>query len=193
MDAKNILHESMPGAARLKEELWKLCFPDAPCDPDSNLQTVYEAAMIRNPRGITDLLTGMLSVDGDSLPDWYSVYFRLPWFKCYTLNIDDLAPRLNNRIWLQRRIEAISGVIDAGNTESDKDTLRIIHLNGTIQDLPKNVTFSTTQYAERLAREEPVYTHLSAELLSHPVALALFIRAAWQKEGTEMGVAFTFG
>jgi hypothetical protein len=41
-------------------------------------------------------------------------------------------------------------------------------LNGTIQDLPKDVTFSTTQYAARLAREESVYTQLAAELLSHP-------------------------
>lgn len=56
----------------------------------------------------------------------------------------------------------------AGSTESDKETLRVVQLNGTIQDLPRDVTFSMTQYAERLAREEPIYTQLSAELLSHP-------------------------
>jgi len=169
MTAKNVNGEPMPSAGRLKEELWKLCFPDAPFDSNSTLQSVYEAALMRNARETKELLTALLSVDGNSLPEWYSLFFKLPWFKCYTLNIDDLAQRLGNMVWLPRKIEPVSGVRDrVGNTESDKDILRIVHLNGTIQDLPKDVTFSTTQYAERLARQEPVYTQLSAELLSHP-------------------------
>lgn len=169
MGAKNIRGEQMPGVTRLKEELWKLCFPDDPVDSESTLQNVYEAALIRNARETKEILTALLSVDGNSLPDWYSIYFKLPWSKYYTLNIDDLELRLNSKVWLERKIESVSGVIDrAENTESDKDTLRVVHLNGTIQDIPKRATFSMTQYAERLAREEPIYTQLSAELLSQP-------------------------
>ncbi len=169
MEAKNILGHPIPGVTRLKEELWRLCFPDSPVDSESTLQSVFEAALIRNPRKTQEVLTPLLSVDGESLPEWYGFYFKLPWFKAYTLNIDDLALRLEKRVWIQRKIEAISGTSDkAGHTESDKDTLRLIHLNGTLQDLPRNVTFSMTQYAERLAREEPIYTQLAAELLSYP-------------------------
>src|ERR1039458_3293775 len=87
--AKNIKGESMPSAGRLKEELWKLCFPDDPVDSNSALQNVYEAALMRNARETKELLTALLSVDGNSLPEWYSLFFKLPWFKCYTLNIDD--------------------------------------------------------------------------------------------------------
>lgn len=159
----------MPGTARVKEELWNLCFPDVPIDSESTLQYVYEAALMRKPRETKELLTHLLSVDGNTLPEWYGKYFKLPRFKCYTLNVDDLALRLDKRQWVQRRIEGVSGTTGrAGNTESDKDTLRVVHLNGTIEDLPKDVTFSFTQYAERLARQEPIYTQLSAELLSQP-------------------------
>src|SRR5207244_5286377 len=105
MAAKNILGEPMPGANRVKEELWKLCFPDTSLDPDSTLQSVFEAALIRHPRETKDRLTALLSVDGNSLPEWYGLYFKLPGFKCYTLNIDDLALRLEKRVWLQRKIE----------------------------------------------------------------------------------------
>jgi hypothetical protein len=167
--AKNVAGEPMPGVGTLKEALWKICFPDDPLDPNSSLQNVYEAALIRNPREMKDVLTRMLSVDGTSLPVWYSEYFRLPWFKCYTLNIDDLPLRLEKAAWLPRKVEAFSPMSGrVGNTESDKEILRIIHLNGTIEGLPKDVTFSMTQYAERLAREEPIYTQLAVELLSHP-------------------------
>jgi len=169
LDARNVRGESMPTATRLRDELWLLCFPATPVDPDATLQTTFEAAILRNPRQTTELLASLLSVDGTSLPDWYARYFNLPWFKCYTLNIDDLPLRLEKRTWVQRKVQAISATTDCtGHTESDKDTLRVIHLNGTISDLPRNVTFSVTQYAARLAREEPLYTQLSAELLSHP-------------------------
>jgi hypothetical protein len=50
--AKNVNGEPMPSATRLKEELWKLCFPDDPVDSNSALQSVYEAALMRNPGGV---------------------------------------------------------------------------------------------------------------------------------------------
>lgn len=141
--AKNIRGEPLASVGRVQEELWKLCFPDTPLDHESTLQTVYEAALMRKPREIKDLLTNLLSVDGNTLPEWYSKYFKLPWFKCYTLNIDDLALRLDKRAWINRKIETVSGMKGrAGNTESDKDTLRIVHLNGTINDLPRDVLIS---------------------------------------------------
>jgi hypothetical protein len=50
-----------------------------------------------------------------------------------------------------------------------KDELEVVHLNGTLEDLPDNVTFSLAQYAERLAQEQPWYRQLATDLLSQPV------------------------
>src|SRR5206468_142681 len=47
--------------------------------------------------------------------------------------------------------------------------LEVVHLNGTLDDLPDNVTFSPTQYAERLSRPDPWYVTFVANLLSHAV------------------------
>ncbi|HEY9173690.1 MAG TPA: hypothetical protein VI136_15500, partial [Verrucomicrobiae bacterium] len=157
--ASNIAGEPIPSASRLKEELWRLCFPDSPVDPESNLQTVYEAAILRQAGKVKELLTRLLSIDGTKVPTCYRHYFVLPWHKCYTLNIDNLASQLGCTTWLPRKIECVSATRDVlAKPASDKDVLRVVHLNGTIQDLPRDVTFSVTQYAERLAREEPLYT-----------------------------------
>jgi hypothetical protein len=41
-------------------------------------------------------------------------------------------------------------------------------LNGDIDGIPDNITFSATQYAERLARPEPWYVRVVADLVSRP-------------------------
>jgi hypothetical protein len=46
--------------------------------------------------------------------------------------------------------------------------LDVIHLNGTLGDVPDGVTFSVTQYAQRLPGSDPIYRRLSAELLTSP-------------------------
>lgn len=163
----------MPSGDKVKEELWKLCFPDSPVDPQSTLQLVYEAACLRDYAGTKALLTQMLSVDGNTIPDWYRFYFKLPWLKCYTLNIDDLANRVGQGGWMQRKIESLSAIGNVvANTDSDRDTLRVVHLNGVLAGLPKDVTFSLTQYAERMAYGDAVYAVLVAELLSYPFVLS---------------------
>lgn len=57
MSARNIQGEMMPGVEQLKAALWKQCFPDDPYDKETNLQTVYEAALMRNPRATKETLT----------------------------------------------------------------------------------------------------------------------------------------
>jgi hypothetical protein len=61
--------------------------------------------------------------------------------------------------------------------------LEFVHLNGKIQDIPDNVTFSTTQYAERLARPELWYLRFAGDLLTSPVIFVgtrLDERPLWQ-------------
>lgn len=95
----------------------------------------------------------------------------MPWARCYTLNIDDLAAATGRRFTLPRNVRpvsATSGAEEAGFALGP-DVLEVIHLNGTIEDVPSDVTFSVSQYAERLARPDPFYLRLVGDLLSHPV------------------------
>ena len=58
----------MASAGRVKEELWKLCFPEVAFDPDCVLPSVYEAALLRKARETKVLLTNLLSVDAVVTP-----------------------------------------------------------------------------------------------------------------------------
>jgi hypothetical protein len=169
LGAKNMLGEPMPTPDKLRAKIWSLCFPDSPLDQQSTLQNLFETAALRHKSELRDLLVACLTTDANTLPDWYKTFFDMPWHKIYTLNIDDLELATARKHSLQRKIAAVSATkLTFDNRESDKNFLRVIHLNGTLDDLVDNVTFSMSQYAERLAREEPVYVELASELLSHP-------------------------
>ena len=56
----------------------------------------------------------------------------------------------------------------AGAPNKVRNPFDVIHLNGKLEDLPENVTFSLTQYAERIAKPDPWYIRLTSDLLSRP-------------------------
>ena len=165
--AKNLLGRSIASLTDVKSALWNLCFPGTEEDPESNLQTLYETAQLQQMAKISELLSPMLAVDADSIPDWYAAIFSLPWHKCYTLNIDDLDGAVSRTFDLPRRIAPVSAE-SATTWKAGPEALEVVHLNGMLADIPDDITFSASQYAERLAREDPVYMGLAAELLSHP-------------------------
>lgn len=165
--AKNLLGRSVASLIDVKSALWNLCFPGTEEDPDSNLQTLYETAQLQQRARISELLSPMLAVDADSIPDWYAAIFSLPWHKCYTLNIDNLDAAVSRKFDLPRRIAPVSAE-SAMTWNAGAEALEVVHLNGVLADIPDEITFSASQYAERLAREDPVYMGLAAELLSHP-------------------------
>lgn len=168
-DARNIRGEAVPSYLTLKKELWALCFPGDPFDEAASLQDLYGHAYLRHRPKLTELLTALLSVEADSLPDWYQTILSVPWARAYTLNVDDLAVAASRKFKLPRGLVTISATARAvagSETQTASDALEVVHLNGTISDIPDAVTFSTTQYAERLARSEPWYIRLAADLLS---------------------------
>ena len=148
-----MLGEPMPTPDKLRAKIWDLCFPDSPLDPQSTLQHLYENAALRHKSALKELLIASLTTDADTLPDWYKTFFAMPWHKIYTLNIDDVELATVRKHSLPRKIVAVSATKPTfDNRESDKNCLRVIHLNGTLDDLVDNVTFSMSQYAERLYR-----------------------------------------
>jgi hypothetical protein len=167
--ARSRNNDNLPSSADLKRTLWSLCFQGVPFESESSLQDLYETAVRQHRKGLTELINRLFTVDAESLPGWYELVFSMPWARCYTLNVDDLGQAANRKFKLPRPIaveSATSGVI---GQSTSSEALAIVHLNGTLQDVPDGITFSITQYAARLARPDPWYIQLAANLVSHPV------------------------
>jgi len=171
VDVGTISNDRVPTYDALRNKLWTLCFPGEPVDPQASLQHLYEHALLRHRRDLTLLLTNAFTVNANTLPNWYQFIFSMPWFRCYTLNVDDVDTAAQRAFKLPRQLVSISATASANQdmprTEASSG-LEVIHLNGKVSDIPDNVTFSVTQYAERLSRHEPWYTQVVSDLLSHP-------------------------
>lgn len=170
VDAKNATGTNLPTSDVLRREIWRVCFGDESFDEHNSLQDLYQVARVQRPKQLTELLTQKLSVDSDSLPDWYKLIFSYPWHRCYTLNIDNLPQAIDRRFQLPRTIKVTSAMSQRSYASVDERAhLHVIQLNGGMDDLPDNVTFSVPQYAQRLVRDEPWYNQLVSDLLSRPV------------------------
>lgn len=170
-DALNVQGNPVPLVTEVKRELWRLCFSALTYDDSTSLQELFDYALIRHRTQLADLLLGCFTVDADSVPEWYARLFSLAWFRSYTLNVDDLAEATRRRYQLGRPLVTVSATTEHLSQTSDApvegDILDVVHLNGKLSDGPLKITFSTTQYAERLARQEPWYVRLTSELLTH--------------------------
>lgn len=172
LGARNICGDHVPAASALRTMLWELCFPGTAVEDGSSLQDLYEHALRRHRTELSELLTRQLTTDPSSVPDWYRKILSMPWQRCYTLNIDDLEQAVSSRFDLPRSPISISATDEnfrTPHTSNQAGELEFIHLNGTTQDIPDRITFSTTQYAERLARPEPWYLRFASDLLTSPV------------------------
>ena len=171
--AKNVSGQPLPLYAGIREQLWNLCFPDDPVETGSDLQILFDHALIHHRAALADLVTRHLSVDGNSLPEWYETLFSFPWLRCYTLNIDDLAPTADRIYTLPRRVRQVSAArpYEASTGNDTSEVLEVVHLNGTLEDVPDQVTFSLTQFARRLTQHDPWYSRFAVDLLTRPVVI----------------------
>ncbi len=159
----------MPTSDDLRRELWQVSYPSEPFDEAVSLQDMFEDARLRHPERTRQTLTQLLTVNAATLPDWYETVFSMPWYKCYTLNIDDIESATQRKWNLARPLSSVSALRRAEDKLIDSAmALQFVHLNGRLDGLPHDVTFSATQYAERTAQHDPWYLRLVAELLSHP-------------------------
>ena len=171
--AKNSSGQALPMYGAIQEAIWNLCFPGEAFEEESTLPDLFDHAAKRHRKALTQLLTDLLTVDASSLPDWYSTVLSLPWFRCYTLNIDDLMIAASRAFRLPRGVRQISATNPLASAVNDHGTelLEVVHLNGTLNDLPDHVTFSVTQFADRLSKPDPWYMRFVVDLLSHPFVI----------------------
>ena len=53
--------------------------------------------------------------------------------------------------------------------ECGQPRLEVVHLNGVVPAAPELLTFSETQYAERIANQEPWYSRCVVDITCRPV------------------------
>jgi hypothetical protein len=107
------------------------------------------------------------TVNAEKIPDYYVKLLTMPWWRIYTLNVDDLAEKVFDRNASSRRVVSVSAT--SGNVADIQDSnLAVIHLNGGLLDVPNRVTFGRQQYANR-GGTDPFYLMLRHDLLSRPV------------------------
>ena len=170
---KNLSGETLPTAQGLSHSLWAIAYPSRDPDPRSSLPDIYEAALNTRPKEVERVVRTALTVDSQSIADWILLYYSRPWHKAYTLNIDSLVSALNQRRELPRELVPVSAMSDSPTKDYPPDRfLKVVHLNGVLDDLPHNVTFSHTQYAQRLAEPDRTYQELSAEIVGRPFIFA---------------------
>jgi hypothetical protein len=175
----------VPTGVALGDELWRLCFPDEQRDA-STLQDLFHHALLTHRHRLAELIERRLRVSAERLPEFYQLWFDMPWRRIYTLNVDDLEQAAAARFSLRRRICSLSA-LRAGASDRQLQVsgsvLDVIHLNGSVEDGPERMTFSTLQYAQRFAERSPFYSQLIEDFAQFPmlfVGMRLDESPLWQ-------------
>ena len=146
-------------------DLWAPVF-DGESPDDSTLADLYDIALLRAPDKLRAYMTSRLRIGDQPLARWYARWFSGPWRRVYTLNVDDLELAVARQFTLPRPLRTISTTSNPAG--ADAAELEIVHLNGTASDDPREVTFSTMQYAARLCMRDRHYEQLVEDLRVSP-------------------------
>jgi len=159
-DATAVDGQSVPGKDELKEILWPIAFPGETIDATSSLGEIFECAIQQSSTAVKRELEKCLTIRSSDLPEIYAKWLALPWFRIYTLNIDDLEEATQRQFDIPLRLISTSINDPVPNPDA---AILYVHLNGKVGEIPK-VTFSPFQYAERLPGRDPWYAILAADL-----------------------------
>jgi hypothetical protein len=166
--AKDFCGRSIPSGWQLKRELWEFCYGNEPFDDSCSLGDIYGAALRLRRSELGSFLQGRLTVDPRTLPEYYQRLFNFPWFRCYTLNVDDLESAVARQFGLELQPISISAR-ETGVARLPVQGLEVVHLNGLVPAPPESLTFSESQYAERIGDQEPWYSRCVVDITSRPV------------------------
>ena len=159
--------ENLPTVSKLAELLWKICYPGEEMDPSEELQDVYDAALQADSNATGTAIRRLFTVDVKNCPEHYSHILTMPWRQIYTVNVDDLAEKILESHQNLRRVTSVSA--SAGRIPSiSPDCINVVHVNGSLEDVPKRITFARSQYALRNTTDT-FYDSLRQELIARPV------------------------
>ena len=155
----------LPDSRIMVSDLWTMLFGDEPLD-DSSLADLYDVALLHAPDRLLEYMKERLQIGDSPLPETFAAWFGAPWRRIYTLNVDDLEVAVARQFELPRKLVSISALADCDRSETN--ALEVIHLNGIAGDDPRQVTFSTMQYASRLCAPDREYERLVDDLCHAP-------------------------
>lgn len=155
----------LPDGAQMAADLWQLLFPGEAPD-ESSLADLYDVALVLAPDALREYVATHLKVGDASLPESFRAWFSAPWRRVYTLNVDDLEAAVARQFALSRPLRTVSALSEP--PAEIPDALDVVHLNGIAGDIASQVTFSTMQYAARLACRDQAYEQLVDDLASAP-------------------------
>jgi hypothetical protein len=171
LGATDLNGRSLPTGPELARELWDIAFPNDDYDEAASLQDVYEHALNRRRNELFRFLRERLRTRAENLPDYYETWFSMPWRRVYTLNVDDLEHSVAQAFKLPRKMVPIFATRSEA-PQADRLSVRglsVVHLNGGIESPEHGLTFSTTEYAERLGKQDSWYAQLASDLLTYCV------------------------
>lgn len=157
--------DALPDSAAMARDLSRILFPSHEPD-DSSLADLYDVALTRAPDQLRDYVETRLKIGDDPLPATFGAWFSAPWKRLYTLNVDDLEAAVARQFALPRPLRTVSAL--AKPPPALPGALDVVHLNGVAGDIASQVTFSTMQYAARLARRDRAYEQLVDDLGASP-------------------------
>jgi hypothetical protein len=156
---------ALPDAKEMVADLWQLLFEGETPD-ESTLSDLYDVALLRAPDRLQAYLASRLSIGDDALPETFARWFSAPWHRIYTLNVDTLEQAVCRQFELKRPLVSVSAL--AKDRARPHEGLEVVHLNGIAGDDPRDVTFSTMQYASRLCTPDREYERLCHDLAERP-------------------------
>jgi hypothetical protein len=168
LDARSVSGQQIPSVNTLRTRLAEIAFPGEALDDRSSLQDVYYVAASHAGTKTRDLLNALLRVDINGVPEHYRTWFSIPWYRHYTLNIDDLDEVVGRAYQLPRPIKPVSAT--SGTVVPYGNSMVSVHLNGMLNDYP-NITFSARDFGQRTARPDEWYATLTADMLTRPVVI----------------------
>lgn len=159
----------LPSSKSLCRELSAIAFPGASFDESTRLGDAFFAAKQSSATTTAAHLRSRLSVNSNTVPDFYETWFSIPWVRCYSLNLDDLEQAVARKWKFKRNIFSKSAISNQTQGRQTSNDLEVIHLNGAIWDKLDEMTFSALDYGGRLAAPDQYWINCVADMMSRPV------------------------
>ncbi|MDE0118672.1 MAG: SIR2 family protein, partial [Bdellovibrionales bacterium] len=166
VNAKDKQGRNLPLANKLAQEIAHIINLD---DPKVTLKDAFHIAKMKKRKEVSKYLKERLNVDINSLNETYKLLINQPWYKAYTLNVDNLFMVAHSKFRFNRKIACISNLTHNQNSRinTPKDLI-VMHINGMLEDIPDAVTFSQEQYFERMTLTDSCYSIIASEILQYP-------------------------
>lgn len=156
----------LPVGTRLAEEIWPIAFSGT-YESDNPLGEIFRVARRQNGGLLKEHLERVFTVNPATLPQRYLTWFALPWYRIYTLNIDNLDEVVEGRARGGRGLQCLSALTSTPG-DIKTTTLPIVHLNGKLSEYP-NLTFDPLDYGKRTAVSDPWLQQFVADVVTRPV------------------------